>query len=117
MVSSKALMEYYFNTDDELPLEFLADAENSRKWTVQTKDTEVYIGRFTLHDEFITASVNVLGQTDTFHLDFKSRQYGFEYNFDEPKDVFSAFVDVSYQVILEATVYLKKILDSYVTDV
>lgn len=117
MVSSKALMEYYFAHEDEFPLEFLLDAQDSRKWTVQTKDTEVYIGRFTLHDEFITASVSVLGQTDAFHLDFKSKEYGFEYDFDNPKDVFSAFVDVSYQVILGATVYLKKILDSYVIDV
>ena len=117
MVSSKALIEYYFNTEDEFPLEFLADAGNSRKWIAQTKDTEIYIGRFTVHDQYITAGVDTLGQTNAFYLDVKSKEYGFEYDLDNPKDVFSAFVDVSYQVILEAKGYLKKIMDSYVTDV
>lgn len=116
MVDNKALTEYYFNTDDEFPLEFLLDAESPKKWIAQTKDAEIYIGRFTVHDQYITASVETLGQTNAFHLDAKSKEYGFEYDFDNPKDVLSAFVDVSYQVILEATVYLKKILDSYVAD-
>ena len=116
MVDNKVLTEYYFNTDDEFPLEFLLDTESPRKWVAQTKYTEIYIGRFTIHDEFITASVETLGQTSAFHLDTKSKEYGFEYDFDNPKDVLSAFVDVSYQVILEAKAYLQKIMDSYVAD-
>ena len=116
MVDSKALMEYYFETEDKFSLEFVLDAENPRKWVAQTKDAEIYIGRFTVHDEFITASVETLGQTSAFHLDAKSKEYGFGYDLNNQKNVFSAFVDVSYQVILEATAYLKKIMDSYVTD-
>ena len=110
MVDNKALTEYYFNTKDEFPLEFVLDAENPRKWIAQTKDNEWYIGRFTLHEQFITVSLSVLGTTIAYHLDARCEQYGFEYDFDKPKDVLCAFVDVAYQVFLEE----RKFLDEYI---